>query len=71
MASFREHWFQLFLDSGVPDAFSKEYALTFAENEIELDQASELTPEILKELRVKLGHILRIIRFVQRDKAQS
>ena len=58
-------WHELFLAAAVPEPFASDYAQSFTENEIELDQAPELTTEILKELKVKLGHILRILRHVK------
>jgi hypothetical protein len=57
--------YKIFIDSGVPPDFAREYAAAFVDNEIELDQAKDLTTEILKDLKVKLGHILRILRHVK------
>lgn len=57
----------MFVGASVPEPFATEYADAFCENEIELEQAHELTTEILKELKVKLGHILRIMRHVREN----
>eukprot|EP01116_Phalansterium_solitarium_P017419 TRINITY_DN4287_c0_g1_i1.p1 TRINITY_DN4287_c0_g1~~TRINITY_DN4287_c0_g1_i1.p1 ORF type:complete len:2401 (-),score=1033.05 TRINITY_DN4287_c0_g1_i1:215-7417(-) len=60
-----ETFFEFFVQCGLGDEDSKRYETVFIENDVDFELASALTYGLLKEMNVKLGHQMRIMRAVE------
>ncbi len=59
------NWFDFFVSPcGLSEDDARAYVVLFRSNEIEVDQVLELTETILKDIGVKVGHALRIMKQV-------
>lgn len=70
MASLKSQWEKFFLNAGLSQQLSLEYAATFSRNRMTLDMLSELNKDILQDLGVKaLGDIITILRFAKEEQS--
>jgi len=63
-----KNWLEFFTTAGLVDEDARTYTKIFEENEIEINQAADLSTEILKELGVKIGHLMKIMKHVKQVK---
>jgi len=63
-----KNWLEFFTTAGLSDEDARAYTKIFEENEIEVNQAADLSTEILKELGVKIGHLMKIMKHVKQVK---
>jgi len=56
-------WKQFFEACGLKDA--ETYAKLFEENEMELDQIPDLTDDILKDIIVKAGPVMKVSKYIK------
>jgi hypothetical protein len=57
-------WAEFFTACGLPDDVCADYAGLFEESAIGLDQIPDLSNEILKDLEIKPGHRMKIMKLV-------
>jgi hypothetical protein len=57
------NWSDFFAAAGLSD-YAAEYEVLFRANAIELDQIQDLSGDVLKELHMKMGHIMKIMKLV-------
>lgn len=58
-------WLEFFVACGIPLDQAELYEPAFVDAAIELEQIPDLNLELLKELRVKFGHLMKIMKVVQ------
>jgi hypothetical protein len=59
-------WFEFLTEvCGLSEEDAKTYASTFKKNDIQEDQISDINTQILKDLGVKVGHLMRIMKGVR------
>lgn len=59
-------WFEFLTDvCGLSEEDAKTYANTFKKNDIQEDQIGDINTQILKDLGVKVGHLMRIMKGVR------
>jgi hypothetical protein len=57
-------WTEFFVFCGLPLEVSINLEASFLQNKMGLDQIPDLNIEILKELGVKVGHLMKILKVV-------
>jgi actin cytoskeleton-regulatory complex protein SLA1 len=57
-------WFDFFLQCGVNPQICERYAMAFRRDEMGEENMREITPELLRNLGIKEGDILRVIKFL-------
>jgi len=62
--STEAQWELFFFAAGLPQQAATEYTQIFIVNDIELSQISDITSEILKDLGFKIGHSLKIMKYI-------
>lgn len=61
-------WEEFFKLCGVPDDAAVQYAETFRDGEIELSQIPDLTNDILRDMDVKPGHRMKVMKHISQQK---
>jgi hypothetical protein len=62
---------KLFVDAGIPNADAKTYEKTFKDNDISAEMFPDLTYDLLKQLEVKVGHQMKIMKISGRATSSS
>jgi hypothetical protein len=59
-----KQWREILLECGLPEDAAVSVEQQFLENRLEPDQVEDLTMELMKEMGLKVGHILKIRRWI-------
>lgn len=64
-------WFDFFLQCGVNPQICERYAMAFRRDEMGEENMPDVTPELLRNLGIKEGDILRIMKFLDAKFART